>query len=206
MSWRLAGQYVANCSCAMVCPCPMDGKPTGPKGECKGAAVFHVAKGNLDGTDLSGVTFAFYNHFPTNLSAGNWEAGIVVDDRASDEQMKALERICTGQEGGPFAEFAPLIREFKGTERASVKFIAGKKPSGTVGRYSTLGFEPVLAPDGTPTTIKNAPYGFAPEYQIGAGSGSSKGIFGLEFDHVYGETADYEYSSEVEPATAKGRM
>jgi hypothetical protein len=36
----------------LICPCPVDNPPTGPNGECRGAAVFHIASGRLDDTDL----------------------------------------------------------------------------------------------------------------------------------------------------------
>src|SRR6266511_4299164 len=48
---------------------------------------------NLDDTDVSGVNVALYNLFPSNLTAGNWKVGLVIDDGASDEQASALERI-----------------------------------------------------------------------------------------------------------------
>ena len=118
MAWRMSGTYVANCHCQLICPCPVDAQPTGPDGTCRGLAVFHVREGNLDDTDLSGTTFAFANLFPSNLTAGNWKFGIIVDEAASDDQAQALERILHGEEGGPFADFAPLFGEWLGMERA----------------------------------------------------------------------------------------
>src|SRR5919198_1093282 len=107
MAWRIAGSYAASCSCNLICPCPVDGTPTGPGEECKGFLVFSVREGNLDDTDLSGVNFALYNHFPSNLTAGNWKVAIVVDEGASSAQTQAIERIVSGQEGGPFGDFGP---------------------------------------------------------------------------------------------------
>ncbi|MGH7425220.1 MAG: DUF1326 domain-containing protein, partial [Candidatus Methylomirabilales bacterium] len=118
----MAGTYVATCGCRLLCPCSVDGPPTGPGGVCRGAAVFHIHEGNLDGTDLSGVNFAFYNEWRSNLTAGGWKAAIVIDDKASEDQADALQRILGGQEGGLFADLAPLISEFLGAERASVTF------------------------------------------------------------------------------------
>src|SRR5215210_6877102 len=114
MAWRMSGTYVATCSCQLLCPCPTDNPPTGPDGQCRGLAIFHIADGSLDDTDLSGVTFAFANLFPSNLTAGNWKVGVVVDEGASDEQTSAVERILKGEEGGPFADFAALYGEFLG--------------------------------------------------------------------------------------------
>ena len=104
MAWQMSGTYVANCNCQLICPCPVDAPPTGPDGQCRGVAVFHVREGGLDDTDLSGTTFAFCNLFPANLTAGNWKVGIVVDEAASEAQTAALERILHGEEGGPFED------------------------------------------------------------------------------------------------------
>ena len=206
MGWLLKGQYVGTCACANICSCPVDGKPTGPKEQCFGAAVFQVKKGNLDKVDLSGVLFAFYNHFPSNISAGNWKMGLVVDTKATDEQAKALEQIISGQVGGPFGDFVPLIGEFLGTERLPITFTGGPKPSASIGSQSKLTFEPTVGQDGTPTTIKGAPFAFAPEYGIGTGTGKTTGAFGLTFDHRYSEQAEYEYSDAPPPGAVKGRI
>ncbi|WP_157372486.1 DUF1326 domain-containing protein, partial [Arthrobacter sp. Soil736] len=42
MSWEMSGKYVGSCNCSLVCPCPVDGPPTGPNGECRGVVVFHI--------------------------------------------------------------------------------------------------------------------------------------------------------------------
>ncbi|CAN7245253.1 DUF1326 domain-containing protein [Arthrobacter sp. LjRoot14] len=61
--------------------------------------VFHIASGKLDDTDLSGVDFAFANWFPSHLAAGEWKVGAVVDDAASDAQVRALGSIFRGVYG-----------------------------------------------------------------------------------------------------------
>jgi hypothetical protein len=203
MAYTIAGTYLAACNCRLVCPCPVDGTPTGPNDQCIGAGVFSIRQGNLDDVDLGGVNFAFYNMFPSNLSAGNWKLGVVVDEGASDEQAQAVEKILSGQEGGPFAEFAPLIGDFAGVERASVSLSDGDAASAEVAGKSQFTFEPARGVDGSPTTTKNAMFGFAPEFAIGRASGKSN-AFGLSFDASYGEMAEYEFSSEAE-AEVRGR-
>jgi hypothetical protein len=200
----MSGTYVANCSCQLICPCPVDAPPTGPDGQCRGLAVFHIRDGNLDDADLSGTTFAFANLFPSNLTAGDWKFGVIVDESASDEQAQALERILHGEEGGPFAEFAPLFGEWLGVERAPVSFSDGDTPSATVGDAS-MRFEPLEGPGGGHTTVKNAMFGFAPEFRVGRAPGSSN-WFGLDFEGVYGETADFEFGSEMPEEGPKGRV
>lgn len=205
MSWEMSGKYVASCSCPLICPCPVDGPPTGPDGECRGVAVFHIASGNNDDIDLSGVDFVFANLFPSNLSTGNWKVGIVVDERASEDQAGALERILHGDAGGPFADFAALYGDWLGVERASVMFSDGERPTGSVAGRVRYTFEPLPGPDGGATTVKNAMFGFASEYMIGKAPGRSD-LFGLEFDGVYGESADFSFASEPTEGAPKGRV
>jgi hypothetical protein len=205
MAWRMAGTYVASCSCQLLCPCPTDGPPTGPDGQCHGLGVFQIRDGNLDDTDLSGINFGMVNNFPSNLTSGNWKFGIVVSDNASDEQFQAIDRIMQGQEGGVFAEFGALIGDYMGTERGEVTFSDGDKPAGSIGG-SSFTFEGLPGPEGSgaETTVKNAMFGFAPEFRVGRTSGSQSAM-GIEFDAVYGETADFEFASEMAEGAPKGR-
>ena len=204
MSWEISGKYVANCDCQLICPCAVDGPPTGQNGECRGAAVFHIASGRLDDTDLSGVDFAFCNFFPSNLTAGNWKVGIVVGDSASDSQAQALERILHGDEGGPFADFAAFYGEWLGVERGNISFSDGDTPTASVDGHINLAIEPLPGPDGGATTVKNAMFGFAPEFLIGRGQGGSD-LFGLDYRSVYAESADYTFASEMAEGAPKGR-
>ncbi|MEV0174561.1 DUF1326 domain-containing protein [Streptomyces sp. NPDC050803] len=206
MSWTISGNYVAGCSCAVLCSCAFDGQPRDAKGatECLGTAVFHVANGNLDDVDLSGVDFAFYNHFPSNLTSGNWKVGLVVDTAASVEQANALERILAGREGGPFGDLSQFYGEYLGMERAKVSVTDGEKPGCTVEGRTELSYAPLIGPDGSATKVKNALFGFAPEFEVGTTSGHSD-AFGLSYEASYGETADYVFSSEAPEGASRGR-
>ncbi|MBT2513447.1 DUF1326 domain-containing protein [Arthrobacter sp. ISL-30] len=204
MSWEMSGKYVGNCTCSLICPCPIDTQPTGPNGECRSLNVFHIAEGNLDDTDLSGVDFAFVSWFPSNLSAGGWKVGVVIDESASEAQAAAIEQILHGDAGGAFADFAALYGEWLGVERASIMLSDGESPSVSVGESANYTFESLPGPEGGVTTVKNAMFGFAPEFMIGKGPGHSD-LFGLDFDGVYGETGDFSYASEMAEGTFKGR-
>jgi hypothetical protein len=203
MAWTISGTYAANCSCRLICPCPVDGTPTGPGDKCHGVGVFSIAKGSSDDLDLSGVNVGLVNRFPSNISAGNIEVGIVVDEGASDEQFSALERIFKGEEGGPFGELSALFGNWLGAERAAVTFSGGDTPSFSIGDSSAT-FEPLVGPDGSHTTVKGAAFGFAPEFRVGRGPGHMSAL-GVEFDGSYGETADFEFSSEQAEDAPKGR-
>ncbi|WP_137991755.1 DUF1326 domain-containing protein [Streptomyces vilmorinianum] len=206
MTWTISGNYLAGCSCAMVCGCAVDANPRDPHGreECLGCNVFHVAEGRLDDVDLSGVDFALYNHFPSHLTAGDWKIGVVVDEKASDAQADALERILSGREGGAFGELSQFYGEYLGLERAPVSLTDGEKARVSVEGKSELTFEPLRGPDGGPTTMKNAMFGFAPEFTLGRTTGRSS-AFGLSFEPSYGEQGDFTFSSEAPEGAPIGR-
>ena len=194
MAWRLAGEYVVHCNCLLVCPCAVDGPPTAPNGNCNGVMVLTVREGSLDDVDLGGVNVALSFDIPSNLSAGNWTIGAWVDEGASDEQVDAVDRIVSGKEGGPFGEFSALYGEWLGVQRASVGFSDGEAPSGSVGDTQVT-FEPLRTPDGALTKMKDAAFGFAPEFTLGKSSGPSRTLNDKEFDAVYGEAASFEWAS-----------
>src|SRR5438105_1881283 len=198
MGYTISGTYLAACDCRLLCPCPVDGTPTGPEDQCHGAAAVRIDRGSLDDVDLSGVKFALVNHFPSNITSGNWKMGIVVD-AGSDDQAQAVERIISGQAGGVFGEFAPLIGEYTGMQRGSIDL---SDKGATIEGVGEVTFDPALGADGGPTVSRNAMFGFAPEFRLGRSSGSYD-TFGSSRQASYGETAEFEYSSEGEGQTAR---
>lgn len=176
--------------------------PHDPQGreECLGCAAFHVAEGHLEEVDLSGVDFVLYNQFPSHPTAGNWKVGFVVEDGAGD----ALERIVSGNEGGAFGELSQFFGENLGVERASIALTDGEAPRLSVDGRTQLAFEPLRGPDGGPTKVKNAMFGFAPEFTIGTTTGGSQ-AFGLTFEPAYGEVSEYTFSREAAEGAPAGR-
>jgi hypothetical protein len=192
MSYTLKGTYVAHCDCQQVCPCAVDGPPTGRDGQCHGLLVHNVREGDLDGTDLSGVNVVMAYFAPSNIGSGNLRLGIVVDEGASDEQVDALEKIFSGKAGGIFGEFVPLIEEWIGVERQAISFSDGEEPSAKIGD-TDVKFEAFRDGEGNVTTMSNAMFGFAPTFTLGKSSGKS-GALDIAFDANYGEAAEFEYS------------
>lgn len=154
--------------------------------------LIDVRDGSMDGVNLSGVRLGLNGNFPDVVSNGNWKLGLTIDEGASDEQVKALTEILSGQQGGPFGEMAPLVAEFAGVERAAVAY---SDTGGSIGGMS-FSYEPLRGQDGNPTTMKNAVFGFAPEFEIGTTKGHLE-VFGHHADASYGEAADFEWSSET---------
>lgn len=102
--WRLSGQVLVACNCDWGCPCNFNALPTA--GKCEGGWTWHVEDGSYNDTSLGGLNFSVYVNWPGAIHEGNGEALILVDERASDEQRSAIERLLTGEVGGPWGILA----------------------------------------------------------------------------------------------------
>jgi len=196
MAYRIKGDWLATCSCNVLCPCPVDGPPTGKDGQCRGSGVFHIKEGDRDGTDLAGITVAMVYNSPSNFSSGDLKMGIVIDPGVEDDKAKSLETIFKGEDGGPFAQFVPLIGEWLGMERAPVSYAGGsaQKRTAKIGKNS-LEVEGFVGNDGQPTIVKNAMMAWRAEgYEPGKASGKFSHL-GIEYDSVYGEFSEFEFAS-----------
>jgi hypothetical protein len=91
---------------------------------------------------------------------------------------------------------AGLISTVAGVERGKTTVTGGDKPSASIEGKTEFSFEAFTGADGSLTTVSNAMFGFAPTYKIGKGSGHSE-AFGLTFDARYGESAEFEFSTEM---------
>ena len=83
--------------------------------------VFDIREGEVDGTDVGGLTVAAIADTPKVMTEGNWRLGLFVDERATDEQMGKLVDVFSGQLGGPMAGLVPLVGEILGVERAPIE-------------------------------------------------------------------------------------
>ena len=91
MAWTLEGTYFENCSCDTICPCAWSGL-TAPAthDRCKAMLAFHIEQGDIEGVDVSGLSFALVVDSPPVMSDGGWKLGVVLDAAAADEQAGAL--------------------------------------------------------------------------------------------------------------------
>ena len=124
-SWQISGQYMETCNCTLLCPCitsNLTARPT--EGDCKAAVTLHIDKGAKDGVKLDGLSFIVMMHSPGAMGQGNMNVGLIVDDKATDQQVEAISAIATGSAGGPMAALAPLVGRIAGIERRPIAFEA----------------------------------------------------------------------------------
>lgn len=123
MSWRMEGTYFESCSCDAICPCTWSGLTAkATLDRCRALLAYHIADGEIDGVDVSGLTFALFLDTPRVMGEGNWRVGVFLDAAASDEQSAKLGEVIGGQAGGPPAMLGPLISEMLGVERVPIAY------------------------------------------------------------------------------------
>ena len=123
MAWQLTGTYAESCSCDAVCPCTWSNfTAQATLDRCRALLAFHVADGEIDGTDVSGLNFALFLDAPPVMAEGNWRVGVFLDAAASDGQADELGAVLAGRRGGPPAMLGPLIGEMLGIERVPFEF------------------------------------------------------------------------------------
>jgi hypothetical protein len=120
MSWKLEGSYFETCSCDVVCPCTASFALGATRNRCRVTLVFNVKEGDVEGTDVSGLTVAAVADTPKVMTDGNWRLGVFIDAAASEEQAEKLGAVFSGALGGPMQALGPLIGENLGVQRAAI--------------------------------------------------------------------------------------
>jgi hypothetical protein len=157
MTWNLQGTFYENCSCDAVCPCTWSNM-TRPatNDDCRAALLFSIAEGDVDGVDVSGTSVLMVIQTPPMMLEGNWKAGLVIDDGASDQQVEALSGVFSGALGGPPGALGPLIGEFMGIDRLPVSVTSeGNQHHVVVGDVADYLLTKQLTPDGDPVQLTN---------------------------------------------------
>jgi hypothetical protein len=121
MTWKLDGTYFETCSCEVICPCTASLANPASYDRCNATLIFHVVDGDVEGTDVSGLTVAAIADTPRVMSEGNWRLGVFIDAAASDEQADKLGAVFGGALGGPMEALGPLVSENLGVERLPIE-------------------------------------------------------------------------------------
>ena len=103
MAWRLDGTYFENCSCEVVCPCTAaDFSAPADHERCRFLIAFHVDTGQIDDVDVSGLTVGVFGDTPAMMVEGNWQVGLFMDGKASEQQAAKLAGVFSGRWAGPW--------------------------------------------------------------------------------------------------------
>jgi hypothetical protein len=199
MTWRLDGTYFESCSCDTICPCTwsaLTAKATLDR--CRALLAYHVDSGDIDGVDVSGLSFALFLDTPPVMSEGDWRVGVYLDDDASDQQADQLGAVLSGQLGGPPAMLGPLIGEMLGVERAQITYDEdGRGHHVRIGEATDLGVEDFVATEGgDPVQLTNVFHPSNSTLTVAPATTAHMSTFGVDWgrDGQSGFSAPFSWS------------
>jgi hypothetical protein len=153
---------------------------------CRVTLVFIIKEGEIEGTDVGGLTVAAIVDSPKVMTDGNWRLGMFVDDRASDEQMEKLTAVFGGQKGGPMEAITPLIGEMLGVERAPIEVVEeGLSHSVKIGDAIDFEIEDIVpfgVETGQPVRLVGVFHPASSEFNAAEAKRSSINAFGIEYE------------------------
>lgn len=186
MAWSLKGSYAETCSCELMCPCNLSFDHGATYDFCRVTLVFDIHRGDVEGTDIGGVTIALIAETPKVMTEGNWRLGVFIDDKASDEQAEKLLAVFSGQLGGPMEALGPLIGENLGVERAPIEVREeGLRHSVTIGDAVDFEIEDVVpfgVETGEPARITGIFHPAGSEFAVSEATRSKISAFGIEYE------------------------
>jgi len=199
MAWNLEGTYFETCSCDFICPCNASLAHGATYDYCRVVLVFNITNGEVEGTDVSGLTVAAIADTPKVMTDGNWRLGVFIDDKASDEQMEKLLGVFSGQLGGPMEALGPLIGENLGAERAPIEVREeGLRHSVKIGDAIDFEIEDVVpfgVETGEPARLTGIFHPVASELTIAEAQRSSINAFGIQYEGKTGlSTANWSWA------------
>jgi hypothetical protein len=199
MAWKVEGTYFETCSCEVVCPCTASLSLGADYDRCRVVLVFHVNRGEVDGTDVGGLTVAAVADTPKVMTDGNWRLGVIIDAAASDEQAEKLGGVFSGALGGPMAALAPLVGENLGVERAPIEFREdGLKHSVKIGDTVDFEIEDVVSfgvESGKPAKLSGIFHPVGSELTIAKATRTKIDAFGIQYEGKAAFSAPFAWAA-----------
>ena len=186
MSWKISGSYFEACSCDVVCPCTASLALGATRDRCGVTLVFNIHDGDVDGTDVGGLTVAAVADTPKVMSEGNWRLGVFIDAAASDVQAEKLGGVFSGALGGPMAGLGPLVTENLGVQRAPIEVQeSGLRHSIRIGDAVDFEIEDIVpfgVETGEPAKLTGIFHPAGPDLTVAHATRSRINAFGVEYE------------------------
>jgi hypothetical protein len=199
VAWNLDGTYFETCSCELMCPCNLSFDHGATYDYCRVVLVFNIAKGEIEGTDVSGRKLALIADSPKVMTDGGWRLGVLVDDDATDEQVEKLAAVYGGQKGGPMEGLAPLIGEMLGVERARFEVTEdGLRHSAKIGDGIDFEVEDIVPfgiETGKPARLVGVFHPVGSELTAAEAKRSSINAFGIQYEGKTGLSAPFSWAA-----------
>ncbi len=155
--YSIRGEEVEGCECDSVCPCVWTQDVTFQ--DCRSVLVWRIEHGSCGAVDLSGTAFAVaLTRSGKNIvkAMGKWEGTLYTDERATEEQKKAIVAIASGKWGKAFSKID--------VKSAPIEFRKdGDRREATVGKVAVLKVAGIPGSDGKIPSIENPPFAIIPK-------------------------------------------
>lgn len=106
--WSITGTHFANCNCDLGCPCQFNGRPS--HGDCRAVVAWHIERGHHGDIRLDGLTAVTTYAWPGAVHEGNGEMQSIIDERADEDQRRALTAILQGEDAEPGMTMLQIYR------------------------------------------------------------------------------------------------
>lgn len=202
VSWWARGLIFENCSCQAICPGHVHFDLICYPDRCRGYWAIRFDEGEFDGTDLAGVKAIVAYDCPPHMIDGDWIEVIMIDERASDGQRDAVEKILTGHAGGPWAVLARFVGERLETRYAPIDIREeGKSKTVVVDGILESSIQELKGRDRSkPVTFNNMFNQIHPPQQVIA-TGSSRyddGTIRFDNENSHGLYSSFEWAVKPE--------
>ncbi len=124
--WWAEGLLFENCNCTAVCPGHIHFSQKCTHDLCRGYWAIRLDAGRVDDVDLAGIAVVVLYETPPVMVEGGWKQAIVISDRATPAQQRAIEEILTGKRGGPWRILARFVADARPTRTARVRIKGGR--------------------------------------------------------------------------------
>ena len=108
IDWSIEGPHFANCNCDYGCPCQYAALPT--DGTCRAVVAWRIDHGHFGEVKLDGLGAVGTYGWPGAIHHGNGSMQCIIDERADDDQRRALTAILQGEEAEPGATMLQIYR------------------------------------------------------------------------------------------------
>ena len=146
--WSAKGLLFENCNCDGVCPGHIHFSNKCSHDRCIGYWAIQIHSGFFGAIDLSGLQCVVAVDSPQKMISGQWKEVIIVDKKASQEQLFALESILDGSAGGPWEVLDRFVKDRLPTKQLSIEILQE-------GNFKTLKVDSVMESTITPLTGSN---------------------------------------------------
>jgi hypothetical protein len=155
-TYTLTGTILEACSCRTLCRCWIGEDPDG--GQCDALLAYNIDKGEINGVDVSGLTYIAVVKIPGNvLVPKSWKRLTYVDAKATPEQRKALLDAYHGRLGGPLADLNGLVGEDVAIETVPMEHkLKGGEGTVVVGDKIRATMAPYKSAYGAVTTLRDS--------------------------------------------------